>query len=77
MKKKLDSYCISFVALRVNNERFRNNKKRKKNNGYLCILPSVSTIFTPRTFGGSFLKYRLAQCAKNNIPIIPTNLFIL
>ena len=33
MKKKLESYFISFVALRVNNERFRNNKKRKKNNG--------------------------------------------
>ena len=33
MKKKLDSYCTSFVALRVNNDRFRNNKKRKKNNG--------------------------------------------
>ena len=32
MKKKIDSYCISFVALRVNNERFRNNKKRKKKN---------------------------------------------
>ena len=33
MKKKLDSYCISFVALGVNDERFKNNKKRKKNNG--------------------------------------------
>ena len=31
--KKVDSYCISFVALGVNNERFRNNKKRKKRYG--------------------------------------------
>ena len=33
MKKGLDSYGISFVALYVNNERFKNNsitKKRKK-----------------------------------------------
>ena len=33
MKKRLDSCAFSFVALGVNNERFRNNKKRKKNNG--------------------------------------------
>ena len=33
MKKSLDSYGISFVALRVNNERFRNNKKMKKRYG--------------------------------------------
>ena len=33
MKKSLDSYCNSFVALGVNNERFRNNKKRKKRYG--------------------------------------------
>ena len=33
MKKGLDSYCISFVALGINDERFRNNKKRKKRYG--------------------------------------------
>ena len=33
MKKGLDSYCISFVALGVNDERFKNNKKRKKQYG--------------------------------------------
>ena len=33
MKKSLDSYAFLFVALGVNNERFRNNKKRKKRYG--------------------------------------------
>ena len=33
MKKRLDSCAFSFVALGVNNERFRNNKKRKKRYG--------------------------------------------
>jgi len=32
VKKGLDSYGLFFVALGVNNERFRNNK-RKKNYG--------------------------------------------
>ena len=33
MKKRLDSCAFLFVALDVNNERFRNNKKRKKRYG--------------------------------------------
>ena len=33
MKKSLDSYGIYFVALGINDERFKNNKKRKKRYG--------------------------------------------
>ena len=53
MKKGLDSYCISFVALGVNDERFKNNKSQVFFHFILHFLhsqPSITSCDTVKVF---------------------------